>query len=84
MNLQKSHLVAVGSTVIGFALMIGGLHEWKEALTPSFVSGALLSIGGLLTALGGEAIQGRRVLSEAERAQLRQDQSSKSGIFKFW
>lgn len=48
--MNGSHYAVVGAALGALALQIGSLHNWHEAITPAFVSGAILAIGA---AIGG-------------------------------
>lgn len=44
-------LAVLGGVLASVAVMGSGLHTWSEALTPSFVFGALGAVATALTAL---------------------------------
>jgi hypothetical protein len=48
---QPRHALAIGMFLSGLATAIGGLRDFQDALTPSFVSGVLMQLGGAIVAL---------------------------------
>lgn len=46
--MKTNHYVTLGLLLGALALMIGGLHDWSEAVKPQFVAGALAAIGAVL------------------------------------
>jgi len=82
MKITIGHISAVGALLVGGGMMVGGYHDWSEALTPMNVSGALIMVGGFLKALSGEPVQGRRIYTPEERAAAKPTPST--GIFKLW
>jgi hypothetical protein len=76
MNIKPSHWIAIAGQLVTLATMIGGLeHGWQDALTPTFVSGVVMQVGTLIIALCGDPIQGRTVLTEQERREIRAKQA---------
>lgn len=64
--MSKGHWLAIGLLLTGFATQIQGLHTWTEMLTPAFLSGMLLNIGGVITAMVSPQI-GRDPTSQDRR-----------------
>ena len=52
--MNGKHWTVIAAALSALALQIGGLHNWHDALTPAFVSGAVLAIG---TAISGMFVQ---------------------------
>jgi hypothetical protein len=49
--MKTSHVAVIVSALAALALQIGGLQHWHDALTPSFVSGAILAVGASVSGL---------------------------------
>lgn len=52
--MTRTHWTIIASALTALALQIGGLHDWHQALTPAFVSGAILAVG---TSISGIFVQ---------------------------
>ncbi len=72
MKLQRSHWIAIAGQVSAFSMLIATLGTWQAAQSPMFAAAALAWLGSLILALCGEPIQGRKVLTPAEREEARQ------------
>lgn len=44
------HWFAIGLFIVGVGTSIGSLNDWHEALTPMFVSGLAIQLGGKIVA----------------------------------
>lgn len=49
--MKPQHYAVLGSALAALAIQIGGLHQWGEATTPTFVSGAILQIATAVVAI---------------------------------
>lgn len=50
-NLKAQHWFVVIAVLGGLAVQINGIKHWDEALSPQFVSGAILTVTGALSGL---------------------------------
>lgn len=48
--MKGKHFAVIAAALGALAMQIGGLHDWHQALTPGFVSGAVMAV---TTAVGG-------------------------------
>lgn len=46
--MSKPQLAVFGTLLVGVAMQIAGLPNWHAALTPSFVSGLVLTVGAVI------------------------------------
>jgi len=47
---KPSHYAVLSGALAAVALQLANLHAWNDALTPAFISSALLTVG---SAIGG-------------------------------
>jgi hypothetical protein len=56
---KTNHYVTIGMLIGALAFMVGGLHDWSEALKPQFVAGALGAIGAVLKGIHEDKPEGK-------------------------
>lgn len=54
-----THWTIIAAALSALALQIGGLHNWHDALTPAFVSGAVLAIGTTIAGIKADPPQSK-------------------------
>jgi hypothetical protein len=59
MTMKTNHYVTIGMLLAALALMIGGLHDWKEASSPQFVAGLLTSVAAVLKGIHEDKPEGQ-------------------------
>lgn len=49
--MKAQHWVIIGTAISGIALQMRNLHDWHAALTPDFISAAILIIGSQIAGI---------------------------------
>jgi hypothetical protein len=57
--MKTTHYVTIGMLLGALALLVAGLHSWREATSPQFVSGVLLATSTVLKATFDDRPQGK-------------------------
>jgi hypothetical protein len=55
--MNTSHWILLATFLSGLGMAISGLSDWREATSPQFISGLLISTGALIRALYVPPIQ---------------------------